>query len=59
MTNFLKVLYGEIDQIAISIARDAKKGALKEFFETHEEWFRLTENQFGNGFEASRIGSGA
>lgn len=40
------------------IMREAKKSALKEFFETYVEWFGLTENQFGNGFEASKNGQG-
>ncbi len=41
------------------IVREAERSALKEFFETYEEWFGLTENQFGNGFEASKNGHGA
>ena len=40
------------------IKQEAEKSALKEFFETYEEWFGLTENQFGNGFEASKNGRG-
>lgn len=41
------------------VRREAEKSALKEFFETYEEWFGLTENQFGKAFKASKNGQGA
>ena len=41
------------------VKREAEKSALKEFFETYEEWFGLTENQFGKAFKASKNGQGA
>lgn len=41
------------------IKREAEKSALKEFFETYEEWFGMTENQFGKAFKASKNGQGA
>jgi enoyl-[acyl-carrier-protein] reductase (NADH) len=59
VANSLKALIGKVDQIVVSIARAAEKSARKEFFETYEEWFGLTENQFGNGFEASKNGQRA
>ena len=40
------------------IKREAEKSALKEFFETYEEWFGLTENQFGKAFKATKNGQG-
>lgn len=36
------------------IKREAEKSALKEFFETYEEWFDLPENQFGKAFKAAK-----
>ena len=41
------------------VRREAEKSALKEFFETYEEWFGMTENQFGKAFKASKNGQGA
>lgn len=40
------------------IKREAEKSALKEFFETYEEWFDLPENQFGKAFKATKNGQG-
>lgn len=41
------------------VKREAEKSALKEFFETYEEWFAMTESQFGEAFKASKNGQGA
>jgi len=41
------------------VTREAEKSALKEFFETYEEWFGMTESQFGKAFKASKNGQGA
>jgi len=40
------------------IKREAEKSALKEFFETYEEWFDLPENQFSKAFKATKNGQG-
>ena len=40
------------------IKREAEKSALKEFFETYEEWFDLSEIQFGKAFKATKNGQG-
>lgn len=40
------------------IYKEAEKSALKEFFETYEEWFGLGENQFGKAFNAARNAQG-
>ncbi len=59
MTNSLKVLIGKVNQIVVSIAREAEKSAPKVSSETYEESFGPTENQFGTGLEASRNIPGA
>ena len=59
MTNSLKSLTGKVDQVVVSIAREAEKSAPKVSFETYEESFGHTENQFGTGLEASRNNPGA
>ena len=40
------------------IKREAEKSALKEFFETYEEWFDLSEIQFGKAFKATKNSQG-
>jgi hypothetical protein len=40
------------------VKREAGKSALKEFFETYQNWFGLTENQFGKAFKANKNGQG-
>jgi len=41
------------------LLRAAQKRALKDYFETYQEWFGMTENQFGKAFKASKNGQGA
>ena len=41
------------------ILREAKKSALKEFFETYEEWFGFTESKFSRAFKATKNGQGS
>jgi hypothetical protein len=40
------------------IQREAEKSALKEFFETYEEWFGFTESKFSKAFKATKNGQG-
>ena len=40
------------------IQREAEKSALKEFFETYEEWFGFTEAKFSKAFKATKNGQG-
>ena len=40
------------------IRREAEKSALKEFFETYEEWFGFSEAKFSKAFKATKTGQG-
>lgn len=47
------------DYDEVKVKREAEKSAIKDYLETYQEWFGLTENQFAKAFKASKNDQGA